>query len=199
MDKSQSKYFHTAARMDEAFLRLLGEKDFEYITVTEICAKAGVNRSTFYLHYETVGDLLAECVNYVNDHFAAYMEQKHIAVPEIQDCSLHELYFITPEYLTPYLSYIAEHKVLFRTVIKHSGPLGLKESYGLLFQRFFNPILERFQIPEISRDYLMTFYIHGLMAIVIKWLEQDCNDSIDHIIQIMQRCIAPYSGQSVLP
>ena len=25
----------------------------EYITVKEICETAGVNRSTFYLHYET--------------------------------------------------------------------------------------------------------------------------------------------------
>ena len=51
MNRSESKYFATAARMDEAFLELLEEKDFAYITVKEICEKAGVNRSTFYLHY----------------------------------------------------------------------------------------------------------------------------------------------------
>ena len=55
MNKSESKYFATAARMDEAFLELIEKKDFAYITVKEICEKAGVNRSTFYLHYETVG------------------------------------------------------------------------------------------------------------------------------------------------
>lgn len=52
MNKSESKYFATAARMDEAFLELIEKKDFAYITVKEICEKAGVNRSTFYLHYE---------------------------------------------------------------------------------------------------------------------------------------------------
>ena len=31
-----------------------------YITVKEICEKAGVNRSTFYLHYENTTDLLQE-------------------------------------------------------------------------------------------------------------------------------------------
>ncbi len=41
--------------MDKAFLDLLQRKDFSFITVKEICEKAGVNRSTFYLHYETVG------------------------------------------------------------------------------------------------------------------------------------------------
>ena len=38
MNKSESRYFATAARMDEA---LLTKKDFEYITVKEICEVAG--------------------------------------------------------------------------------------------------------------------------------------------------------------
>ena len=37
MNKSESKYFNTAVRMDKAFLELLGTKSFEYITVKEIC------------------------------------------------------------------------------------------------------------------------------------------------------------------
>lgn len=43
MNKSESKYFNTAVRMDEALLSLLEVKNFEYITVKEICDKAGVN------------------------------------------------------------------------------------------------------------------------------------------------------------
>ena len=53
--------------MDAAFLELLEEKDFAYITVKEICARAGVNRSTFYLHYETIADLLAESAQHIID------------------------------------------------------------------------------------------------------------------------------------
>ena len=75
MNKSESKYFATAAKMDEAFLQLLEKKDFAYITVKEICASAGVNRSTFYLHYETTSDLLAESVRYMNQQFMDYMAQ----------------------------------------------------------------------------------------------------------------------------
>lgn len=50
MDKNQGKYFYTASLMDEALLALLQKKDYEFITVKEVCEKAGVNRSTFYLH-----------------------------------------------------------------------------------------------------------------------------------------------------
>ncbi|MDY2657325.1 MAG: TetR/AcrR family transcriptional regulator [Candidatus Limiplasma sp.] len=54
MNKSESKYFHTALRMDEALITLLEKKDLEFITVKEICETAGVNRSTFYLHYSLI-------------------------------------------------------------------------------------------------------------------------------------------------
>lgn len=65
MNRSESKYFNTAIRMDKAFLELLEKKNFAYITVKEICEMAGVNRSTFYLYYETIGDLLAESLEYI--------------------------------------------------------------------------------------------------------------------------------------
>lgn len=74
MTKSESKYFATAAKIDEAFLALLEKKDFAYITVKEICAAAGVNRSTFYLHYGTINDLLEESAGYINQQFVAYMQ-----------------------------------------------------------------------------------------------------------------------------
>ena len=56
MNKSESKYFNTAVKMDTALMSLLKKKPFEYITVRELCETAGVNRSTFYLHYENMGD-----------------------------------------------------------------------------------------------------------------------------------------------
>ena len=58
MDKAQSKYFNSARLMDEAFLCLLEKKSIDFISVKEICKKAGVNRSTFYLHYDNIADLL---------------------------------------------------------------------------------------------------------------------------------------------
>ncbi len=73
MNKSESKYLNTARLMDEAFILLLDKKDYEYITVKEICAKAGVNRSTFYLHYETINDLLEESLEFLIGDFIKKM------------------------------------------------------------------------------------------------------------------------------
>ena len=99
--------------MDEAFLALLDKKNFAYITVKEICEAAGVNRSTFYLHYETMADLLSESGSHMNEQFLAHMKKDTDAfVTKMRDCPMDELYLITPEYLTPYLGYIEQHKRL---------------------------------------------------------------------------------------
>ena len=100
MNKSESKYFNTALKMDQAFLEILEKKDFSYITVKEICEKARVNRSTFYLHYEKIGDLLSESVEYINKQFLDYMNQQQISndiVINLRNCPIDELTLVTPK------------------------------------------------------------------------------------------------------
>ena len=190
LKKSESKYFATAARMDEAFLALLEKKDFAYITVKEICEEAGVNRSTFYLHYETMADLLSESVSHMNEQFLTHMKKDTDAfVTKLWDCPLDELYLITPEYLTPYLDYIEQHKLLFRTATENAAVLGMDKSYERMFRHVFTPILDRYGIPQQDRPYLMAFYIQGLMAIISEWLKNDCVDSIADVVNVIQRCV----------
>lgn len=176
--------------MDEAFLELLEKKDFAYITVKEICEKAGVNRSTFYLHYETVNDLLAESTRYFIDRFIEAMPQNVGEFFEkLQTRPLEELYLITPEYLTPYLNYIKDHKRLFCTMHEKAYTLGMDGAYLRLNRYVFSPILSRFHVPTAEHEYMMQFYLNGLMGIVNLWLQDDCKDSVEHIIAVMQTCI----------
>ena len=75
MNKNESKYVNTALLMDEALLQLLEKKDFAFISVKEICQKAGVNRSTFYLHYENANELLEETIERLNERFVSSFPQ----------------------------------------------------------------------------------------------------------------------------
>ena len=111
MNKAESKYFNTANLMDEALMRLLEHKDYEYITVKEVCKKAGVNRSTFYLHYEKMDDLLAESLERLNQTFLSYFEgQTPEIISKIDESPLSELIFLTNDYLLPYLNFVFEDR-----------------------------------------------------------------------------------------
>ena len=190
MNKSESKYFSTAARMDTAFLELIEKKDFAYITVKEICEKAGVNRSTFYLHYETVNDLLAESAQYIIDQFVEFMPHKTAEILDaISTRPLDELYFITPEYLTPYLNYIKKYRHIFQVTIAQSSVLDMDKVYRKLNRHVLTPILNRFQVPSEKQKYIMAFHINGIMALIKEWLNNDCKDSVEFIVSMIQICI----------
>lgn len=137
MNKFESKYQNTARLMDEALILLLDDKDFEYITVKEICRKAGVNRSTFYLHYESTADLLEESIAYVSEKFFEHMKPLDSGISTgIEDLPLDKLYFITPEFLTPYLTFIKENKRFFAVLNKKAGFFGSNRRTIRCFQMF---------------------------------------------------------------
>ena len=70
MNKNESRYFNTAKKMDDALISLLEKKNYNFITIKDICKEAKVNRSTFYLHYENISNLLEEVVENTNKDFA---------------------------------------------------------------------------------------------------------------------------------
>lgn len=190
MNKSESKYFNTALRFNKALLSLLERKEFAYITIREICQEAGVNRSTFYLHYENTSDLLKETTQYVLDTFLSYfpVDTQKIA-HHFQECSLKELLFITPEYLTPYLTFIRDNQRIFSTSIRQFGTMNFQNVYEKMSLHIFDPILSRFDIPESNRPYVMKFYLAGITAIVMQWIQNNCKESIDQMSSIIMDCV----------
>ena len=190
INKSESKYFNTAIKMDLALSSLLKKKSFEYITVKELCESAGVNRSTFYLHYENIGDLLDETTNYLTDQFCSYFDVDTTDfVRNISNCEPNELNFISDKYLTPYLTYIKENKEVFATALSNGKSFGFEKTYKRMFEHIFNPILEKFKYPEGDRNYVLMYYLNGITAIVSQWLNDGCEKNITEVIRIIQECI----------
>ena len=52
------RYYRTKKRMNDAMIELLKIKNFNQITVKDICEKATISRSGFYLHYMDKYDLV---------------------------------------------------------------------------------------------------------------------------------------------
>ena len=176
--------------MDLALISLLKKKPFEYITVSEICETAGVNRSTFYLHYETIGDLLCETARYLIDDFLSYFSNDVKSISfNLMDCKLDELIFICDRYLTPYLTYVKNHKEVFGTALSHNKTFGFEEVYKRMYDNIFNPILDRFHYPPNDRQYVMMYYLNGINAIILEWLKHGCDKSIKEISDIISVCI----------
>lgn len=192
MNRTESRYRSTAVKMDKALLVLLEKKDLAYITVKELCATAGVNRSTFYLHYETIGDLLAECADYCNRQcFDRYSREYADVAGRLATADLEELVFISPGYLRPYFAFVRENRPLFKAVFSGRAGLDTQSTFNALYKKIFSPVLDRFRLPEQHKAYIISFYIAGLMAIVAQWIREDCRTPIDSVIAVTMQCILP--------
>lgn len=190
MNKSESRYFNTAVKMDKALINLLDKKAFDFITVKEICNEAGVNRSTFYLHYESTVDLLEEAIEYTNEQFLSYFNESGKGfIEDMNNKSENELILISPKYLKPYLKYIKDNKALHLSGVLKSAYMKPQEKFERMAEHIFYPIMERLGVDERRREYMLTFYIHGIVAIVEQWLKNDCRERIDEICEIIIHCV----------
>ena len=181
-----SKYKYTAELMDMALIDLLSKKDFEYITVKEICKKAGVNRSTFYLHYETIDDLLSECMEYMTGIFLSYFEgEKEKLKSAINKGDKDSLFLITPQYIMPYLNFIKENQTIFKVGFAHYDTLGFSKYFSSIKKEFIEPILNNYSINHKHKMYVFEFYFVGMMAVRGKWLAAGCTIPPEEITELI--------------
>ncbi len=189
LNKHESKYFNTARYMNEALISLLETKEYEYITIKEICKKAGVNRSTFYLHYESMDDLLYESIeNIFHSLQKRYSEDFKFEIV-LNNASLEDLRLYTPKYSEPYLSFIKENKKAFMVAIRHQELFKVDYTFGKLYEAFFEPIMSLFNIPGNEKKYVINYYISGIHAIIIEWIKNDCKDDISFIASLIAKYV----------
>lgn len=188
MNKSECKYFNTALLMDQALLLLLEKKDLEFITIKEICQKAGVNRSTFYLHYENIYELLEETIAMLHKEFLNSFDLEPIS-KQNQPSTQNEAFLIKKEYLIPYLNFVKKNKRILKTIHNKPATFGAEAAYKSMYEKVFYPSLAPFNLPENKKVYILEYFTKGVAAIIYKWVEMDCNDDIEHIVDIILDCI----------
>ena len=189
MNKNENKYFNTAKKMNDALIKLLETKDYEYITIKEICRIASVNRSTFYLHYENMNDLLEETIGSLNSSFKSHFKSKENENTIISKDILEDLLLINDENLIPYLNFIKENKNIYKVLKNHPELFNANKTYEEMFRKIFVPIMKRFGLDEKWHKYLMDFYISGLTSIILDWVYDDCKIPVQEVSDFIKGLI----------
>ena len=190
MNKNESKYYNTSLLMDEALILLLEDKDFQFISVKEICKKAGVSRSTFYLHYETMDDLLNETIERLSKKFYSSFHNQDKNMEEmVKSAPLNELVFLKPDYIKPYISFVYENKKIFALSLKKPLIFNVTNYFEKMYRSYFEPIMSRFNVEKKLQRYIVTYYCHGIISIINRWLADGCKESIDELVEIISYCL----------
>ena len=181
--------------MIDAFIILLEHKEFEYITIKEICSLAKVNRSTFYLHYSNTSDLLEESIYRLTESFNKHLgdENKNFNINNISD--LKSLFFINDKFLIPYLNFVKENKNIYKALKDNPKLFNATVTYENLFIKLFSLILTKFKIEEKWHKSIMDFYIAGLSSILFNWINTDFMYGVDEIAKLIKDLIIYYDKE----
>ena len=185
MKSSESKYLYTAKLMNQALIEILEKKDIDFISVTEITKKAGVNRSTFYLHYDNVYDLFEETIEALNKEFVDSFAFNMPA--NIQ--SKETAFLLTEEFLIPYLNFCKKNKRMLKLVHQKPRLFQNEKAYRKMYEKIFYPAISQFVVEENERIYKLEFFTQGVVGIINKWINLDCVTEIEIIVDIIKNCI----------
>jgi len=90
--KLDARTRRTRMLLGDAFLRLIMEKPIEDITVQEVLDRAGVGRSTFYLHFRDKNDLLLSQWERFGEHMSTVLivnKEKSLRVAPVAEMFAH--------------------------------------------------------------------------------------------------------------
>lgn len=75
--KADMRSSRTRRACKQALLELMQETDFQDITVTDVASRADISRVTFYRHYPSIVDVLADISHDVMDEYVTRRREVH--------------------------------------------------------------------------------------------------------------------------
>ena len=140
-----------------ALFDLLGKSSFEKISVSQIVQRAGISRSTFYLHFRDKYDLLEQVTNHVTDLFLSYYRHDH------KDALTSDPYRNVEQTTLDICTHILNYQNYYK-------------------ERFQNPIFIQMLARKLS-EHLLAVYHHkayamfagyGTIGYLQQWVQDGC-------------------------
>ncbi|MCM3747211.1 TetR family transcriptional regulator C-terminal domain-containing protein [Paenibacillus pasadenensis] len=165
--KEDVRVYKTKKNIADAFIHLLGEKDFICITVKEICAFSLTSKSTFYSHYIDKYDLLEKLVRQHADSFKTGAMMRFQSIKQGNVNGVFE----------KILDQITEDKAVISALLDvHISSADFQvELESILYQTCLSFLEKESASQETSLDYLARMYAANSM-VMIRWTLKNGKD-----------------------
>ena len=153
-------------RIEKVFIEYLQEKELSEISVSAICKRAGLNRTTFYANYTDIYGL-ADSIRDKLESNLAELYGEEVATG-----------FNSNHYLKLF-EHIKDNPVLYKTYFK----LGYDNNYRILS---YDTELARRHFQNRFLEYHIEFFKSGLTRIIKMWLYNGCRESPEDMFEIIK-------------
>lgn len=190
--KRDKRLVRTKKAIISALMQLLTEKDLSEITVTELAKNAGINRKTFYLHYDRVEDIIedfgTDLLNYTDRVMRSHIEANGRIDIRVLFGAINSAIKDNLEFLRIFVRSGAYH-IFISASMRNEYIRNLRASMELYFRGGlqFSP-------------YVMEFLVSGVTAMYIKWLDtelptQSLEDLSESAAQLVSAALGYAEGE----
>lgn len=162
-------------RIEKVFVELLQTREINEISVSDLCKKAGLNRTTFYANYTDIYGL-ADSIRDRLESNLSDLYQSEIARG-----------YNSNDYLKLF-RHIKENPVFYRTYFK----LGYDNNYKIIA---YDTALAKKHFQNKFVEYHMAFFKSGITKIIKMWLQNGCRESPEDMCQILE---SEYQGRGYI-
>lgn len=164
--KNNKRKRESRQKIEQVLIEFLQTRELSQISVSDICKKANLNRSTFYANYVDIYGLADAIREKLEDQVAELYKD------EIEQG------FNSNNYLLLF-QHIAQNQIFYRTYFK----LGYDEKYKILAYDY-NLAKKHFDNRFI--EYHMEFFKSGLTKIIKLWLQNGCKETPEEMFEIVK-------------
>lgn len=145
-------------------IEMLQTKHISEISITKLCEKADLNRSTFYVHFQNPGDILSEIESDVYQQIELYIRS------EISKYGLTDINIV----FSRILEYIRKHKKVFMVLLGENSSQSFKKKFmELIYRTSKISYNQNQQRSQIEVEYIHLYNVIGSAAVIVYWLQQD--------------------------
>jgi AcrR family transcriptional regulator len=159
--KDDQRSIRSSEMIYEGLAKLMRDKDFAAITVTDLVDAAAVGRTTFYRNFDEIEDVLWMRCDQVVEGLIGYLQtyrQKHPDEPRTT-------------ILKPFLRYFYLHSELLELLMKAKRIHIFEEALLTRFKPFKSMFGAYYGIEEDYVDYVMAMRIGGVTNILTHWIK----------------------------
>ncbi len=173
--KNNRRRRDSVERIQSAFVELLQDRELKDITVSLLCQKTGLNRSTFYANYQDIYAL----ADAIRDQLWQEVMDLYGIAADWSDAVVWD-----HDYLRLF-RHMQEKQRFYRTYFK----LGYDGRHAI---RFYDRERALRDFNDEHLDYHLEFFQAGFNAMVKKWLAGGCRETPEELERILK---AEYRGR----
>ena len=150
-------------------MELMKKYPFSKITIQKIASQCGVNRQTFYYHFDNIYDLMARAFEYeLVCEYHMYEEDSWEGV------------------MKRFLRWMKENRVIIKNIVTNTESRYMRQAlYPLVIrsmEKYYRSGEIIHQDAELEEEFLYRFLTLGITQYIVEWVENDFKESINHMV-----------------